>query len=378
MPQAAPQGQKTMDEALQETIAAHEEAAPEKEPASEPQEGAGEQVEAAAPEGQEPKEDAESEEKTEPAKPTQPQAAKERKENKAPAAKPIPALSSWPPHLREQFHTLPRGVKDQIIKSQGDYARGLAERDRQISAARQQVEAFKPIAEAISPFSQHLERIGVPAPRMVKDLLGTEYVLRAGNDAERAQVVARLMGAYNVTPAALVAVLKGEPVSEEQERPAPRQQQVRDPEFQAFKTNLLSHAQKQKAAREQKEKAAQAEREAKDEAELNEFLNSGEAEFFDDVHPTMARLSAAAQLAGEKPSWKELYDQACLLNEDVRTVLEKRKADQASLLRSKQAQQARKAASSVKTEPGAPQGARKSSMMDELRRKVEAHYGPQT
>lgn len=368
MPQAAPQGQKTMDQALHEAIATHEEGQNEA-PAIE-------EVEA-RPEGEQPAEASEGHEEqpTEAAEAKEPEAKQAKAPQKPaakegrPAAKPIPALSSWPPHLREQFHALPRAVKDQIIKSQGDYARGLAERDRQIGAAKQQAEAAKPLAEALAPFMPHLQSVGVAPAAAVRNLFQTEYVLRTGAEAQKAQVVANLMNAYGVTPASLVAVLKGTPApdSEEQEQPKPqprKQQEFRDPRFTAFEAHMLKLAQEQAAGKN-----------AKDEAELNEFLNSGEAEFFDDVHKDMAAIAQTP--SGKGLSYKQLYEKACLLNDDVRTVLEKRKADEASVLRSQQAQRARKAASSVKNEPGAPQGARKSSMWDDMRRAIEAHHGPQ-
>lgn len=392
MPQAAPQAQqkaKTMDEALQESIAAHEEAQPEPHEVEAPEEQ--QEAQAEAPEGTEATAEAKPEEASKPpaaqakaGKEAPGKDAKDGKDGKGPTTKPIPALSSWPPHLRDQFHTLPRPIKDQFIKSHGDFVRGLSERDRQISAARQQIEAAKPLSEALAPFMPHLQAVGVAPGAAVRNLFQTEYVLRTGADGQKADIVANLMGAYGVNPAnvlrklpkstletlapVLVAALEGQaPDGQDTPAPAPqqrRQEPVRDPEFAAFKQNLLRQSQAQQAAKDQA-----------DEAALHEFLNSEKAEFFDDVAEEMADLAKLQKNKGL--SFEQLYEKACLLNDNVRSVLEKRKADEAAALRSQRAQQARKAASSVKTEPGAPQGAKKLSLEDALKANIEAHYGPQ-
>jgi hypothetical protein len=374
MPQAAPQAQqKTMDEAMQETIAAHEDghdAAPEAAPEAEaepveqtPAEAGGEQAEAKSEEAETPL--------AKQATPAVKTPAKEAKDGKQSAPKPIPALSAWPPHLRDQFHALPRPVKDQIIRSYGDFTRGLAERDRQITAAKQQVEAAKPITEALAPFMPHLQAVGVAPGPAVRNLFQTEYVLRTGAEGQKAQIVANLMNTYGITTAALVAVLQGAPAPEGKE-PAPvlpqqqrhQEQAPRDPRLDILLKNLERQAQTRQTAQERQ-----------DEIALHEFLNSGKAEFFDDVAQDMAELAKLPKHKGA--TFEQLYEKACLLNDDVRTVLEKRKADEAATQRNQKAQQARRAASSVKTEPGAPQGARQPSLEEALRRDIEAAYGPQ-
>jgi hypothetical protein len=376
MPQAAPQAkQQTMDEALQESIAAHED-------------GKQEPIEAQAPldatEGEEQppepgevagQEDPEAEEQPEVATPPKeakaikptPVAAKVGKDGKPPLAKGATAPSSWPPHLREQFHALPRPVKDHILKQQGDYVRREAEYSRYVQAAKQQQESVKPLTEALSPYMPHLQAVGITPAAAVRNLFQTEYVLRTGGEPQKAAIVANLMGTYGVTPAALVAALQGKPAPEQQEQP-PRQrvpeQPPKDPRLDVLLTNLQRQTQAQRAAKERQ-----------DESALQDFLASGKAEFFDDVAEEMADFAKLPRY--KNLSFEQLYEKACLQNDNVRTVLEKRKADEAAALRTQKAQQARRAASSVRTEPGAPQGARRPSLDDELRRVIEAGYGPQ-
>lgn len=377
MPQAAPQ-QKTMDEALQESIAAHE--AGQQEAPTEPQAEVDAPPEAEeqapeTPEGEEGQQAAsEPKEEGEPEKPEAPKQAKpvkptpkEGKDGKQPANKPIPALSAWPPHLRDQFHTLPRPVKDHIIKMHGDYVRREAEYSRQMHTAKQQQEAIKPLTEALTPFMPHLQAVGVAPAAAVRNLFQTEYALRTGAEGQKAAIVANLMHSYGVSPAALVAALEGKPAPEGQAAPPQRkepEQPPRDPRFDAFLTTLQKQAQARQAAQDQQ-----------DEAALHEFLNSGKAEFFDDVAQDMTELATLKSNKGL--SWEELYEKACFQNKSVRTVMEKRKADEAAALRAQKAQQARRAGSSVKTEPGAPQGTRKPSLEEALKRDIESIFGTQ-
>lgn len=378
MAQAAEQGkQKTMDEALAESIAAHEagqqapvEAQPAAEAATEGEEAPveipeGEEAQEATPEATEEAEPEKQEPPKQQAKPAK-QSGKDGKEEKA--QKGIAAPTSWPPHLREQFHALPRPIKDHILKQQGDYVRREAAFSRDMKAAKQQIEAVKPITEALTPFMSHLEAVGVAPAAAVRNLFQTEYALRTGGEPQRAAIVANLMHSYGVSPAALVAALDGKPAPEGQPQPVQRREPEQPPKDPRLDV-LLSNLQRQSQAR-------QAEREREDEAALHEFLASGKAEFFDDVAQEMADLAKLQRNKGL--SFEQLYEKACLLNDDVRTVMEKRKADEARLLQTQKVQKARQAGSSVRTEPGAPQGARKSSMDDEMRRIIEAHYGPQS
>lgn len=374
MPQAAPQGQqKTMDEALQESIAAHEtgqqesleaQAAPETPPEGEDQPPAPDEEA----EGQDPNAEAEAQPETatpkeaKPAKPPAPKPAKDGKQ--APPTKGTTAPSSWPPHLREQFHTLPRPVKDHILKQQGDYVRREAEYSRYVQAAKREQEAVKPLTEALAPYMPHMQAMGVAPAAAVRNLFQTEHVLRTGAEPQKAAILANLMHSYGVSPAALVAVLQGVPAPEAQPTQRAPEQPPKDPRLDVLFANLERQTQAQKAAQERQ-----------DEVALQEFLASGKAEFFDDVAEEMADLAKLPRYKGL--SFDKLYEKACLQNDNVRSVLEKRKADEAATLRTQKAQQARRAASSVRTEPGAPQGARKSSMDDDLQRAIEAHYGPQ-
>jgi len=394
MPQAAPQAQqKTMDEALKESIAAHEDAQqePESQPEAEAQPEAeiGAQESGAEEEGrqEEPggQEDSEPEKK-EPAKQAKAEKATAKDGKKPPAQKNgAEAPNFLPPHLREQFHTLPRQWKDQFLKQRGEYVRREAEFSRDIQAAKKQIDEARPISEALAPFIPHIQAAGVAPAAAVRNLFQTEYVLRTGGEPQKGAIVANLMGAYGITPASviqslpraaleamapiLVAALEGKtPAQAEPEkapqRPAPPQSPPRDPRLDILLANAERQAKARQVALEEQDKAA-----------LKEFLDSGEAEFFDDVAEDMAALTQLPRYKGL--SFKQLYEKACLQDDNVRTVLEKRKADEAAALRNKRAEQARRAASSVKTEPGAPQGTRKLSLEEAVKRDIESMFGPQ-
>lgn len=269
----------------------------------------------------------------------------------APAAKPtaptgqqVPqagnAPRSWAPAVREHWATLPREVKDAVLKREGEVARLVSESGQ----ARQVAEAFE---RTVSPYRAFL---GAEPMREVGNLLQTAVTLRTGTQEQKAAMVAQVVQAFGVDVAALDAALSGQqPQPGSQQAPG----QYRDPRLDA----LLSHLGQQKTQREQQTRQRL-------QQELDAF--AAQAEFYEDVRVRMGTLMEAALKEGRDMSLQEAYDTACYLDTGIRATLQKREAEKAAQTQSQQAQQARYAAGSVQSQPAPPAGSRKPSFDEAL------------
>lgn len=246
-----------------------------------------------------------------------------------------PAPRTWAPAAREHWSALPREVKDQVLKVEGLASRAHNE----LQQVKQGYQAFQ---EAVAPFVPHLQAIGIEPARAVRELFQMEYVLRTGTPTDKAGLLAHLMGRYGVTPDALATRLESAP-----QQPQAHPQEFRDPRLDA----VLGQFQ-QAAQRRASETTARAQQ------ELTAFQATN-PEFLDDVADDMADLIARARQRGQPITLQQAYDKACQLNDDVRTVVEQRRAQEAQRAQSQKAAQARYVAGSVQTEPAPPTNGRR-------------------
>ena len=386
--------QKSLDEAMLETLGKATEEAPAEEQAvsEDAQEGQAENpsvdAQATGDTGEDARAAAATEDTAEDAAPVAKDSksapGKDAKKSHAAEAKPVPKSGmppGWPRELYAEYATLPRGVKNHFLKREGEIARERATHQRtakEYSEASKRLNGFQ---AALEPYLPNLKALGVAPEAAIQELFQAHHVLRTGSRAERADLVAGLAQNFDVAPelfvaglvkrgvsvdvGALAAVLKGEtPVESARPTPPPQRkpEEFRDPRVDA----LIANGQRARQQREQRIKAQNEATHHQHIQELQEFAASGEAPHFDKVLKQMAAVSSAAAATGEELTVKETYERACYLNPEVRTLM----AKEAEALKSQEAQRAQQArtkqaigaASSVKTEPGAPSGARKKTV----------------
>jgi hypothetical protein len=376
---------KSLDEAMLDTLGkaeeqanetgeqeTQEETAPEAEP---------EQPQEEQPAGEEAKEEGQPEVAAKPAAKGGGRPAAGKAATAEAAGKQAPKAGTplgWPPELHGEFYKLPRPVKNQILKQQGEIARERATYQKKAKEYAETAKRLNGFQAALDPFLPSLKALGVQPEAAIGELLQAHHVLRHGSKAERAQLVAGLVQNFEVDLGALASAIKGEaPAGEDTPRtaaPPPRPEQFRDPRIDA----MVANARRVKAEQERAKQRADEESKQQHLLELQQFAASGEAPYFDAVFPQMHAVQAAADETGEVLSLKEVYERACYLNPKVRTLLAEEET-QRTATEAKRAQQARtaqaqRAASSVKTEPGAPAGARKGSLDEELQR-LASRYG---
>jgi hypothetical protein len=269
-----------------------------------------------------------------------------------PATPTVKAPQSWKPEVREKWAALPPEVQAEVDRREKEVGVALKESGE----ARKSWQAFR---EVVGPYEGLIRAAGSEPLKAVGSLLQTEAVLRTALPAQKAQVVANIIKQYGVDVTALDEALTGKVPAIPTHGAAP----ALDPEA------LLQQAEQRVFQRLQTQR--QQSIEAKAQADTEAFVNSGEAEFLEDVRGLMANLLDSAGRSGIKLTLKDAYDRACLLSPEVSKVLEQRKAAQAATVTQAATQRARTAASSVRSQPAAPPAAAES---DDLRSLLQRNW----
>ena len=281
---------------------------------------------------------------------TPPAAAPEAPKPAPPAVKPP---QSWRPEVREKFAALPPEVQAEVVR-----------REREVTTAMQEAAEARKVAETFSRVVEPYRALMTDAPdKVVGNLLQTAAALRTGTPQMKAQMLASIIHANAVPIDLLDAALSGQ---------APQQQA--QPQAPAFNPNdLLQQAEQRVFQRLQQQ--AQQSVQAKARAEAEAFINSGKAEFIEDVRPIMANLLAAAGQSGIALSLEDAYNQACMLNPDVSRVLKQREQAQQANASQASTQRARNAAASVRSSPAAPPATKPADLRSTILANWDAQSG---
>lgn len=271
-----------------------------------------------------------------------------------PAAPSVKAPQSWRPELREKFAGLPPEVQQEVVR-----------REREVATAMQQAAEARKTAETYSRVVEPYRALMTDAPeRVVGGLLQTAAVLRTGTPQMKAQMVAHVIRENAVPVDLLDAVLSGQ---------APQQGQ--QPQSQHMDPDAIRQQVEQSVYQRLQQQAQQSVM-AKAQQEADEFINSGKAEFLEDVRPVMANLLRAAGQSGIQMSLEDAYNQACAIVPDVSRVLKQREMAQQANVTQASTQRARNAAASVRSSPAAPpSGQKPKDLGGTLRDAWDAHSG---
>lgn len=275
-------------------------------------------------------------------------------EAQKPATLATKAPQSWRPEAREKWGTLPPEVQNEAIRLDREVRQTLQES----AEAKKSWSAFQ---QTVGPYEALIRAEGGEPLKAVGSLLQTAAALRTAPPAHKARLVANIIQQYGVPVETLAEVLTGQAAT------APAQGATQAPALDP--EALLQQAEQRVFQRIQQQRAQSVE--AKARADTEAFINSGEAEFLEDVRPLMANLLDAAGRSGIALTLKDAYDRACLLSPDVSKVMEQRKAAQTATVTQAATQRAQNAASSVKTHPTAPPVAAEST---DLRALLERNF----
>jgi hypothetical protein len=275
-----------------------------------------------------------------PVDPAKPAAAEAKPpEPAAPAAPSVKAPQSWKPAAREAFAKAPPEVQQEVARREAEIARALNE----TAEARRTVEQVR---STLSPYEGIARANGMDPMQFAGTVLQNAAVLQMGTPAQKAQLVAGIIGAYGIDVDAVNTAMQNP-----QAPVAPQQhQQPQDV------GRMVEQALQQRIHAAQQSRANTA---------WQEFQASA-PEFLADVQGDMAEILELAGRQGRNMTFQQAYDRACKLNEDVASILAQRKAAADATARNAATQKAKAAASSVKPSQAAAVGAAQPTDRREL------------
>jgi len=295
--------------------------------------------------------------------PAEPQALAEESEGIQPGPKAGPkadpserAPASWRPNVREHWAALPTEVRAEVARREQEVQRTLQE----TAEARKYADA---INRVVAPYEMFIRAANSNPLQAIDNMMATAARLRTGTGPETAGLIAQLVTQFGVGRF-------GNQFIEQRDSALaggqPRQDQTQVAVQQAVQQQLAPVQQFMS----QFQQAQQAQRErAQQEAvgEVQTFLS--QAEFGEDVREEMADIRELAQKPGRQMTLQDAYQQACLVNPDVRAVLQQRSSLRGAQVANGAAQRARAAAVSV---TGSPALAAPKADSTDVRSAIEA------
>ncbi len=246
-----------------------------------------------------------------------------------PPAEALKAPQGWKPSAREQWAKLPPEVQAETVRRERETEAAL----REAAPAKRFHQEF---GQAIAPFEGMLRQSGFANPiQAVQAAFQTINQLQTSDPRGRAQVFANLLKSYPADIETLAGLIDGAPQQAQQPAhidPRAIAAQVR----QEVMNDFQAQRQQQNEARISKD--------------LEAFTADPKNEFFNDVAPVMAALIRSVP-QGQKIDINAIYERAIWSDPGIRDIIQKRASQVAGKAATASTQQARIAASSVKSTP---------------------------
>lgn len=218
--------------------------------------------------------------------------------------KDIKPPASWTPGAREEWQNLSPRVKAEVQKREWEAQKVVQES----ASARQFISAFENV---VRPYEMFIRAENSNPLQAVQNLMQTAADLRVGPPAQKANLIAGLVQQYGIDVGMLDAALdkmlngRGNGIQESQ------QQQFRDPRVD----QLLAQQQRQMQERDRQQQTEVR-------STLNKFAETHE--FYSDVAATMADLVDVRTKQGQDIDLEKIYQHACQMNDEVRSILSQR------------------------------------------------------
>lgn len=236
---------------------------------------------------------------------------------------------SWTPAAREHWAGIPPEAQAEIIKREGDIARGL-----------QQASGHKRVADeyfrTVAPFQSFIQAAGSSPSQAITELMTTAAQLTQGSPTKKAEVVRNIIAEYGVDITMLDTLLAGETPPEDPNAPLLTAIDERLAPINDFMGTVQQGRQEQ--AQEVNQEAA---------TELGTFQES-HSEFYDDLREDMADLMDMASNRGRTMSLEQAYQHAANAHPEIGPILKQRAAAEAGKLDPATAAAKRAAASSIR------------------------------
>lgn len=305
--------------------------------------------------------------KAEPAPEATEEPAEAVAEESAPAIQPGPksgpkaapeerAPVSWRPNVREHWAALPAEVRAEVARREQEVQRTLQE----TAEARKYADA---INRVVAPYEMFIKAENSNPLQAIDNMMATAARLRTGTGPETAGLIAQLVTQFGVGRFGnqfieqLDSALAGNTPRQD-----PQQAAVQQAVQQQLAPVQQFMSQFQQAQQQQRQRAQE-----QAQGEVMQFLE--QAEFGEDVREEMADIIEVSQKRGRQLSLQEAYQQACLVNPDVRATLQARSRARGAQATTGAAQRARAAAVSIS---GAPAVSAPQATASDVRSAIEA------
>lgn len=261
--------------------------------------------------------------KAEQAEPVKTEAAEpaEVVEPEVPAEPVLKAPSSWKPDAQAAFNDLPPNVKQEVLRRESDYHKGIENYKTHAHAAQS-------YEKVVQPYMDTIKRMGVDAPTAIAGLLQADHTLRYSDPATKAQYFAQLAQQYGVD---LQAVANPPQV---------------DPQLSALQQQIAAQnreMQMWKAQQEQQQATVA-------QTEIQKFESDPANVHFESVKQDMAVLLRT----GVATDLRDAYDKAVWQRGDIRQSLIEHQRAEAQKQALEQAQHAKAKAASVGVKGSSP------------------------
>jgi hypothetical protein len=235
---------------------------------------------------------------------------------------------------------VPDAVKQDIIRREQDYAKGIEKHKRNAQRAEMMDRTLQPY--------QQLFAMNGGAAQFMPNLLQTAAGLQMGTPVQKAQIAAKLIQDFGVDIKALDSALVGEA--------PPKEIQVQQ-QLDQMLSQKLQPLQQQLAQYQQRDQYAAQQAQQEVASEVQNF--GAQNEFYNDVRADMADLLDLAANRGREMSMQQAYELACSQHPTISKILQQRASQQ-------QVQQKRSAASSIQGSPGGSMQSAPNSMVAAL------------
>lgn len=262
----------------------------------------------------------------------------------------IKAPSSWKTEAKQAYIKAERGeaLTPQEIKvltaeanrRESDFLKGIEEFKGHAHRAR----AFE---QAIAPYAQNIQQLGLDAPQAIQRLLHADHTLRHSDPSTKAQYLQSLAHEYGV------------------DLNLAQQPQNIDPQMQYLMTQLNELRQTQQVW----QNSLQQQEQTKANHELAQFATA-DKEHFDAVRNDMADLLEA----GKAQSLQDAYEMAIWMRPDIRQTLIERQQTDARRQQEEQARNQRARAASVSVRGSSPTSSSSQTVAGSLRDILEAQF----
>lgn len=240
---------------------------------------------------------------------------------------------SWKPAIREHWGKLPKEVKAEVLRREGEIQRGL----QQASGHRKIADEY---IKTVQPFQALMQSMGATPSQAITTVMGTMAQLSQGSVNQKAEIVAGVIKDYGINIEALDTILSGEQLPDDPNSGLMSQFEEKLQPMYNFMEQMQGYQKNQEA--EVGNQAA---------TDLQTFAGDPKNDFFEDVRLGMADYLDVAAKNQRLMSLQEAYDRACQDSPEIKKVLAQRAAARKATPSGDELGRKRRAASSVSGSP---------------------------